>query len=113
MDNSDRHLKSTKYTLGKRSQEMEKNYLKCLNILLTKNMPSSTSDSVIGSQAFMKQIRLIINKRDSMHNTPLHYAAVNWPQEIVRKLLNNGANVGMKNLRQEIPLSRRKAWFLN
>ena len=106
MDNSDRHLKSTKYTLGKRSQEMEKNYLKCLNILLTKNMPSCTSDSVIGSQVFMKQIRLIINKRDSMHNTPLHYAAVNWPQEIVRKLLNNGANVGMKNLRQEIPLSR-------
>ena len=41
-----------------------------------------------------------------MHNTPLHYATLSWPQQTVRKLLINGANVGMKNIREEIPLSR-------
>ena len=106
MDNYDQHAKSNKYKFGKRAQEMEKNYSKCLNVLLNKNLASSKSDSTVCSAAFLKQIRLIINKRDSMHNTPLHYATLSWPQQTVRKLLNNGANVGMKNIREEIPLTR-------
>ena len=85
---------------------MDKNYSKCLNVLLSKNVTSLKSDSTIGHEEFMKQIRMIINKRDDRHNTPLHYATLNWPQQTVRKLLNNGANVGMKNIREEIPLSR-------
>ena len=105
--NNDRHSKSNKHKVGKRVQELETNYSKCLSVLLGKYMRrSSNSDELIECEHYSKQIRLIINKRDSMHNTPLHYAALNWPQTIVRKLLNNGANVGMKNLRQEIPLSR-------
>ena len=105
--NNDRHPKSTKHKVGKRVQELETNYSKCLSVLLSKYMRrSSNSDQLMECEDYSKQIRLIINKRDSMHNTPLHYAALNWPQTICRKLLNNGANVGMKNLRQEIPLSR-------
>lgn len=107
MDNYDRHAKTNKYKVGKRAQEMERNYSKCINVLLNKNLTSSKLDSTtIGSTSFLKQIRLIINKRDAMHNTPLHYATLSWPPQTVRKLLNNGANVGMKNVREEIPLTR-------
>ena len=106
MDNYNRHTKSNKYKIGKRSQEVDKNYSKCINVLLNKTISSSNTEPTAGSEAFLKQIRLIINKRDIMHNTPLHYAALNWPQSTIRKLLNNGANVGMKNDRQEIPLTR-------
>ena len=106
MDNYNRHAKSNKYKVGKRSQEIDKNYSKCVNVLLNKTISSSNTEPTVGSEAFLKQIRLVINKRDIMHNTPLHYAALNWPQSTIRKLLNNGANVGMKNDRQEIPLTR-------
>ena len=106
LDNFDRHTNSNKHKIGKRAKEMDKNYSKCLNVLLSKSLTSSTSESSVGHEEFMKQIRMIINKRDNRHNTPLHYATLNWPQQTVRKLLNNGANVGMKNIREEIPLSR-------
>ena len=106
LDNFDRHANSNKHKIGKRAKEMDKNYSKCLNVLLSKTVTNLKGDSSVGHEEFMKQIRMIINKRDDRYNTPLHYATLNWPQQTVRKLLNNGANVGMKNIREEIPLSR-------
>ena len=38
-------------------------YSECLSVLLTKDDPD-----------FNRQMRLVVNKRDSMGNTPLHYA---------------------------------------
>lgn len=51
-------------------------------------------------------IRKIVNKRDILENTALHYAAQSWPQEIVRRLLELGANIGMKNHWDETPIEK-------
>ncbi len=53
-----------------------------------------------------KGISSIINKRDALLNTPLHYATQMWSQEVVRKLLEVGANIGMKNLWDDVPISK-------
>ena len=49
-------------------------------------------------------IKKIVNKRDAQNNTPLHYATQKWPQSIVRTLLEIGANIGMKNQWNEMPI---------
>jgi len=70
------------------------NYRKCLDILL-----DSGSD-------LKQQLTRIINKKDNLNNTALHYASQLWTQEDVTSLLNLGANIGVRNLRGEIPLTR-------
>ena len=50
--------------------------------------------------------RHVINKRDRIGSTPLHYAVRTWPEASVRTLLDLGANVGLKNAFCEIPLAR-------
>ncbi len=60
---------------------------------------------LLGEKKLAKGVRAIINKRDVLRNTALHYATQFWPQETVRKLLELGANIGMKNHWDEIPIS--------
>jgi len=52
------------------------------------------------------QMKSIINKKDDRSNTALHYATQKWPQATVRKLLEMGANIGIKNHWAEIPISK-------
>ena len=48
----------------------------------------------------------IVNKKDSLGNTALHYATQRWPEQAVTALLELGANIGIKNIWREIPISR-------
>ena len=45
-----------------------------------------------------------VNMRDNDHDSPLHCASYNGKLEIVRELLNHGANASAKNKRDEVPL---------
>ena len=71
-------------------------YERCMEELLA-NPPDSS---------VYKQIRRIINKVDSLGNTPLHIATNKWPQQTVRRLLEAGANIGIKNHWKEIPITK-------
>eukprot|EP00090_Calanus_glacialis_P022890 TRINITY_DN35239_c0_g1_i2.p1 TRINITY_DN35239_c0_g1~~TRINITY_DN35239_c0_g1_i2.p1 ORF type:complete len:1056 (-),score=229.38 TRINITY_DN35239_c0_g1_i2:74-3241(-) len=73
----------------------EERYLKCLDILLNDN-----------DEEFQKEVKSIINKSDINGNTALHYSTEMWPTFITRSLLQNGANIGIKNSWGEIPISR-------
>jgi len=55
---------------------------------------------------FKMQMDKIINKRDLLGNTALHYATQRWPQSVVRILLERGANIGIKNQWGEIPINK-------
>merc|ERR1719187_2057307 len=52
------------------------------------------------------QVRSLVNRCDILDNSPLHYATEKWPTDMVRLLLQNGANIGIKNCWDEIPISR-------
>ena len=78
----------------KTSEEI-KDYEKCLELLL------ETEDSRI-----QDEILQVINHKDSRGNVPLHYAANLWPQSIIRKLLDRGANIGIKNIWDELPIGK-------
>ena len=70
-------------------------YEKCLEELLDPGHPN-----VYG------QMRKIVNKMDSLQNTALHYATQKWPQTTVRRLLELGANIGIKNHWKELPITK-------
>ena len=56
---------------------------------------------------FNEEIRFdssFINIKDQFGNTALHYAALNWPQSIIRRLLEIGACPIVQNAFQESPL---------
>ena len=88
-------LKSLKTLRGedrKHLLELDKNYLLCAHVLLEED--------------FMHEVD-IVNWKDSLGNTPLHYAASNnWPQQIVKKLLYVGANMITTNQSNVMPLTR-------
>ena len=44
----------------------------------------------------------VVNLQDKMMNTALHYATQLWPQEVVRYVLELGANIGVKNVYDEV-----------
>ncbi|TRY61746.1 hypothetical protein TCAL_09528 [Tigriopus californicus] len=69
-------------------------YEKCFNILMEDGGPN-----------FNAEITRIINHKDSLQNTPLHYGAQLWNQNVVRQLLERGANVGIRNIWEETPIA--------
>jgi len=71
------------------------NYEKCLEELLDRSN-TNTYD----------QMKTMINKKDDLSNTALHYATQKWPQETVRKILEMGANIGIKNHWKELPITK-------
>ena len=52
------------------------------------------------------QMKKIVNKMDNLQNTAIHYATQKWPQSTVRKLLELGANIGIKNYWKELPITK-------
>ena len=73
----------------------EEDRLKCLSLLL------SSADEEFG-----EKIKSIINRSDINGMVALHYATEKWPIAVTRLLLQNGANIGIKNQWGEIPISR-------
>ncbi len=66
-------------------------------------------DLLLNDDGAKGDVRKIINKRDCLEFTPLHYAVQLWSQDVVRLLLEAGANIGMKNHWQDIPISKISA----
>lgn len=85
--------------LHSEGDSMESKYTQCLQVIL-----EDADEKYASSSSFECEIRKVINSFDEMGNTPLHYATQSWPQTIVRLLLEKGANIGMKNAYNEIPV---------
>ena len=76
------HLLNINDRMYKSPEEIE-HYEKCLELLLE-----------CEDRRLQEEILRVVNHKDSRQNVPLHYATNLWPQRIVRKLLNRGANIG-------------------
>ena len=48
---------------------------------------------------------LLTHPQDLLGNTPLHYATQFWDQDTVTKLLELGANIGLRNKAGEAPIA--------
>jgi len=48
----------------------------------------------------------IVNRKDNLGNTALHYATQKWNDKVVRDILELGANIGIKNFFHDTPISR-------
>ena len=57
-------------------------------------------------EGFKNHINKIINRKDLLGNTALHYATQKWSEDIVRLLLERGANIGIKNKWDEVPINK-------
>ena len=75
--------------------DKEEDYIKCLDLILNES-----------NEDFKKKVKGIINRKDVNGNCALHYSTEKWPYYITRALLQNGANIGIKNDWGEIPISR-------
>ena len=65
-------------------------YMKCAEVLFSDNKN--------------EKVLKLLNQQDMDGNTPLHYAARNWPRNIVIDLLKLGADIRIKNKQDKIPL---------
>ena len=79
----------------KKDPEETEKYEKCLNLIL------ECEDTRV-----QKELLKVINHKDITHNVPLHYSTNLWPQRVTRKLLDRGANIGVKNVWDELPISK-------
>ena len=70
---------------------------KALDVLLTESEDN---------KEFKTEISGLVNRRDGVGNTPLHCATQKWSEKTVRRLLERGANIGIKNKWNEIPINR-------
>ena len=48
------------------------------------------------------ELRKVVNLQDTEKYTALHYATQQWPQDTVRIILELGANIGIKNIYDEV-----------
>jgi hypothetical protein len=78
-----------------KSPEEVKNYETCLDLVLDCEDPRICSE-----------LLKIINQKDGRKNAPLHYSTNLWPQSISSKLLYRGANIGIKNIWGELPITK-------
>ncbi|XP_059093898.1 transient receptor potential channel pyrexia-like [Tigriopus californicus] len=101
-------LAECKATLNKFNTRTQESVLHCL--LKTDNRNNAqfveTLLDLLSMDELIPEIQKIINKRDKLENTALHYATQMWPQTVVRKLLDLGANIGMKNHWNETPVTK-------
>ena len=75
-----------------------RDYSGCLEALLTVLERRAEEDK--------EQCRTMVNQQDrNQGNSPLHYAAQFWSQEVVARILRLGANVGLKNRKDELAIS--------
>ena len=71
-------------------------YEECLKIIWEE------ATQVGNNNAIRKELKRVINLQDTMRNTALHYATQLWTQEVVRYVLELGANIGIKNEYDEV-----------
>ena len=71
-------------------------YYKCAKILLDDQNPRHVQN-FIGS---------IINKKDRNGITPLHLASTDWPQSIIKSLLEFGADLSIRDNQGKCPLKK-------
>lgn len=90
---SDETSETILHHILKNGDRTDPKFLECLTFLLK-------NEQVLGD------LQEVINKRDILGNTALHYATQKWPQEVSRQLLENGANIGMKNHWNETPIEK-------
>ena len=80
-----------------------------LHSILAKPLPQKTYEEalqeILSSDNFRK-LRSIINLKNKNGNTALHLATQFWPQSVVKSLLELGANIGLKNNLEEVPINR-------
>ena len=62
--------------------------------------------AVVFRHAKQDQLKLIVNKKDGLGSTALHYATQKWNDGVVRNLLEMGANIGIKNYWSEVPVAK-------
>ena len=62
-------------------------------------------DILLGSD-LGRDIVKVINTKDNLGNSPLHYATQLWSQKVVRSLMEMGANIGLKNIWGETPIAK-------
>ena len=81
-----------------------------LHSILSKPLPQKLYEEalqlILSSDQAPTKLRSIINLTDKNGNTALHLATQFWPQSIVKSLLELGANIGLKNNLDEVPISR-------
>eukprot|EP00095_Tigriopus_kingsejongensis_P003021 maker-scaffold170_size291898-snap-gene-1.41 protein:Tk03021 transcript:maker-scaffold170_size291898-snap-gene-1.41-mRNA-1 annotation:"transient receptor potential cation channel protein painless" len=97
-----------KADFGVRAEESSETVLHCILKAGDRDDPKFMAclKVIFDSEPVMEDIQHIINKRDELGNTALHYATQKWPQSISRALLENGANIGMKNHWNETPIEK-------
>ena len=61
-----------------------------------------TEETMATNCSIRTELRRIVNYQDPIKNTALHYAAALWSQDVVRTLLELGANIAMTNLTGEV-----------
>ena len=57
-----------------------------------------------GVQTFLKRGGIDVNKRDESGNTPLIYACLKSARDLVKLLLDNGADAGLGNQKNRMPI---------
>ena len=60
---------------------------------------------LLGDDETKEHVERIINRRDLIGNTPMHIAVQRWTQDVVKLLLERGANVGMRNDWNHVPVT--------
>ena len=63
-------------------------------------------DLILNDENLAEDLSKIINQRDNLGNTPLHLATERWSQKMVGRVLEAGANIGMKNRWNEVAIDR-------
>ena len=80
-----------------------------LHTLLRKPLPHHDYEAAfecLQESTQFKKLRTVINQRDGLGNTALHYATQFWPQSVVLTLLELGSNIGLKNVYDEVPIDK-------
>ena len=65
----------------------EEQYAACLELLIGVEEDAD---------AARREMKRLVNRRDELGNTALHWAVQRWDQRAVRQLLELGANIGTK-----------------
>ena len=80
-----------------------------LHTLLRKPLPHHDYEAAyecLQKSAQFKKLRAVINLKDGLGNTALHYATQFWSQSVVLTLLELGSNIGLKNVYDEVPIDK-------
>ena len=75
--------------------------MECLKLVWEEATKRDKNNS-IKNNSIRNELRRVVNIQDKTKNTALHYATQLWPQDVVRYILELGANIGVKNIYEEV-----------